>query len=132
MRYSAKANCTETKVILHGRLATMKGSCYIDKKRHAIIWQGSSRYHIPMGEVKYAQHINYPQNPKGLLMKKRKKSNETPQMREERLQFTKCMQTKTIKNKKKYDRKREKQKLLPSFCLFRYISNVTNNGDYYD
>ena len=46
-------------------------------------------------------------------MKKRKKSQETPQMRAERLQLTKCMQTKTIKNKKKYDRKRDSQKVIP-------------------
>jgi len=69
-------------------------------------------------------------------MKKRKKSQETPQMRVERVQLSKCMQTKSIKNKKKYDRKRDNQKIIPSFLSFslliHYISNVSKpnlNGD---
>jgi hypothetical protein len=48
------ARFVDTKVILHGRLATMKGSVYIDGKRHAVIWQGSSRYHVPMEDVEHA------------------------------------------------------------------------------
>jgi len=50
-------------------------------------------------------------------MKKRNKSQETPQMRAERLQLSKCMQPKVIKNKKKYDRNRDRQKTSISFFI---------------
>lgn len=44
----------EFPVILHGMRATMKGVKWIKGEKHAEIWQGSSRYFIPLTEVKYA------------------------------------------------------------------------------
>ena len=43
-----------TSVIRHGRLATMKEVKVIKGIRTAIIWQGSSRYQVPMDQVRYA------------------------------------------------------------------------------
>jgi hypothetical protein len=57
-------------------------------------------------------------------MKKKNKSKETPQMRAERLALSKCMQTKTIKNKKKYDRKRDSQKVIPFDLGIFFLSSL--------
>lgn len=51
-------------------------------------------------------------------MKKQKKGSETPQMRAERLALSKCTQTKSIPNKKKFNKKQERQKRLSFFFVF--------------
>lgn len=42
------------RVILHGRLATLKGYRWIDGEKRAEVWQGSSRYFITLDKIKYA------------------------------------------------------------------------------
>jgi hypothetical protein len=45
---------TNQKVKLHGRLATLKGVKWIDGVKCGDVWQGSSRYFIPMNEIEWA------------------------------------------------------------------------------
>ena len=54
-------------------------------------------------------------------MAKDKRSKEIPQMRAERLALSKCMTIRIVTDKKKYNRKREKQKFLPSFLPNHYF-----------
>lgn len=46
---------TPKKVILHGRLATLKSIKMIDGEKRGEVWQGSSRYFIPVNELVWAE-----------------------------------------------------------------------------